>query len=296
MTAIPFCKFHGFGNDYIVIEKVAIPDGTDLSDLAKAICHRHTGAGSDGIAVIVRTGSGSDRVPAHDDTVVKADFFCEIVNPDGSVAGFSGNGTRCAVSYIYYKKLWSEQTLKLKTRSGIKTYRLIEESSPGHYWFEAEIGEPKFASREVPVSSSSPQDEVIDFPITVADREFLMSCVNVGNPVAITFVDDLDFDWRLYGRELESHEVFPEKANIVFVKVVDRENIEIRIWERAAGETSSSGTCSSGAAVLAAKTNRTGRTVAVHSVGGTTDFLWRDDDEMLITGRADLSYCGEWPR
>ncbi len=297
MTTIPFCKFHGFGNDYIVIEKAVLPDGTDLSELAKAICHRHIGAGSDGIAVIVRTGSGSDWIPAlgEEPTEDAADFYCEIVNPDGSVAGFSGNGTRCAVSYIYYKDLWSAPSLRLKTRSGVKNFRLIEETSPGHYWFEAEIGKPGFASSEVPVATAEPQDTVIDFTVTVVDREFLMSCVNVGNPVAITFVDDFEFDWRFYGRELESHAAFPEKANIVFVKVRDRENIDIRIWERAAGETSSSGTCSSGAAVLAAKTKRTGRRVSVHTVGGTTEFLWSDDDEMLITGRADLSYCGEWP-
>ncbi len=282
MTEIPFCKFHGFGNDYIVIEASAIPVGADLSDLAKAICHRHKGAGADGIAVITRV-EGS------------ADFFCEIVNPDGSIAGFSGNGTRCAVSYIYNKRLWSDPSLKLQTRSGIKSFRLTEETSPGHYWFEAEIGRPKFVSSEVPVATSQPQDTVIDFPVTVTDRAFSMSCVNVGNPVAITFVDDFEFDWRHYGRELESHSAFPDKANIVFVRVVDRENIEIRIWERAAGETSSSGTCSSGAAVLSAKTGRTGRRVSVHAVGGITEVFWRDDDEMLITGRADVSYCGEWP-
>jgi diaminopimelate epimerase len=177
----------------------------------------------------------------------------------------------------------------------VKNFKLIDETSPGHYWFEAEIGKPGFASSEVPVNTAEFQDTVIDFLVTVSDREFLMSCVNVGNPVAITFVDDFEFDWRLYGRELEIHSAFPEKANIVFVKVRDRENIDIRIWERAAGETSSSGTCSSGAAVLAAKTDRTGHKVAVHAVGGTTEFLWRDDGEMLITGRADLSYSGEWP-
>src|SRR5215210_5177673 len=104
---IPFCKFHGFGNDYIVIEKGHIPDGTDLSELAEAICHRHTGAGADGIAVI--EPSSAD-----------ADFFCEIVNPDGSIAGFSGNGTRCAVAYLYYKNLFSGENLKLETKSRIK--------------------------------------------------------------------------------------------------------------------------------------------------------------------------------
>ncbi len=289
-----FCKFHGFGNDYIVIESSAIARGTDLSELAKAMCHRHTGAGADGIAVIASTGSGSDWVPGSE-RADDSDFLCEIINPDGSIAGFSGNGTRCAVSYIYFKGLWSGETLRLRTRSGVKNFRLLAAESAGHYQFEAEIGRPDFTSAGVPVRTAEPMDSVIDLPVEAADRVFPMSCVNVGNPVAITFVDDFDLEWRLYGRELESHTTFPEKANIVFVKVRDRENIDIRIWERAAGETSSSGTCSAGAAVLAAFTNRTGRQASVHAVGGTTEFRWRDDDEMLITGRADLAYCGEWP-
>ena len=183
----------------------------------------------------------------------------------------------------------------MKVRSGVKHFRLKDEISPGHYLFEAEIGRPQFSSSGVPVKTPEPQDTVIDFPVEADGRTFAMSCVNVGNPVAITFVDDFEFDWRRYGRVLESHEAFPEKANIVFVKVRDSENIDIRIWERAAGETSSSGTCSSGAAVLAAFTGRTGRRVSVHAVGGTTEFEWREDDEMLITGRADLAYTGEWP-
>jgi diaminopimelate epimerase len=93
---------------------------------------------------------------------------------------------------------------------------------------------------------------------------------------------------------MEKHEVFPERANIVFVKVIDRENIELRIWERGAGETSASGTCATGAAVLSAFTDRTERAVSVLTPGGTTEVYWRGDDEMLLTGRADLAYCGEW--
>lgn len=280
--AIPFCKFHGFGNDYIVIEKSNIPADVDLSNLAVSICHRHTGAGADGIAVIEKlTGD--------------ADFFCEIINPDGSIAGFSGNGTRCAVSYIYYKNLWSDPNLRLKTRSGVKNYRLIETESPGHYRFEAEIGKPKFASGEVPVNTPEQRESVIDFPVTANDEQFLVSCVNVGNPVGCVFVDEFDPDWREYGKALEPHAVFPERANIVFVKILDRENIELKIWERGAGETTASGTCAAGSAVLAAFTDRTGRKVSVHTEGGVTEVLWGDDDEMLITGRADLAYQGEWP-
>jgi len=281
-VAISFCKFHGFGNDYIVIERGNIPASIDQVDLALSMCQRHTGVGSDGIAIIEKLDGGD------------ADFFCEIVNPDGSVAGFSGNGTRCAVSYIYFKELWPEPNLRLKTRSGIKNYKLIETVSAGHYWFEAEIGKPRFSSDEVPVASQHPIDKVIDLPVIVNGKEFRMSCVNVGNPVAVTFVDEFEPAWRAYGKALESHEAFPERANIVFVKVIDRENIELKIWERGAGETSSSGTCVGGSAVLSALTGRTERKVSVHTEGGTTEFLWRDDDEIVITGRADLAFCGEF--
>jgi len=283
MTAIPFCKFHGFGNDYIVIERDKMPASIPLPDLALAICHRNIGAGSDGIAVLEKS--------ADDD----ADFFCEIVNPDGSVAGFSGNGTRCAVAYLYYKDLWNEPTLRLKTRSGVKNYRLIENISEGVYVFEAEIGQPQFASNQIPVEREH-SEVVIDNEIDVGGRTFLFSGVNVGNPVACVFVDDFEFDWRSYGREMETHSMFPERANIVFVRVIDRDTIELRIWERGAGETSASGTCSSGAAVLSAFTGKTGRRVSVISPGGTTKVDWRDGDEILLTGRAELVFCGEWPQ
>ena len=280
---IPFCKFHGFGNDYIVIERSAIPQGVDVSGLSIAICNRHTGAGGDGIAVLERQDGE------------RADYFCEIVNPDGSIAGFSGNGTRCAVSYLHYKGLWRAADLRLETRSGVKNYTLIERETEGMYWFEAEIGKPKFSSGEIPVAAESELEDVIGRQIPVAGQMVDISAVNVGNPVACVFVDDFEFDWRTLGRELEHHDAFPEKANIVFVKVIDRENIELRIWERGAGETTASGTCSAGAAILSAYTDRTDRAVSVLTEGGTTEIFWRKDDEILITGRADLAFCGEWP-
>lgn len=296
MATVKFCKFHGFGNDYIVIPREDLRGVASVTDFAKNICHRHTGAGSDGIAVLEALNGG------------EADYFCEIVNPDGSVAGFSGNGTRCAVAYLYYKGLWSGRDLRLKTRSGVKNYRLMERTDDGGYWFEAGIGRPKFASADIPVLTAKNLDAVIDLPVNIEtqlvktgrdrggmETTFEVSCVNVGNPVACIFVDNFDLDWREIGRAMEVHEKFPERANIVFVRVMDNENIELRIWERGAGETSASGTCSSGAAVLSAFTGRTGRRVSVHSPGGVTEVVWRDDDEMFLTGRADLAYCGEWP-
>ena len=282
MKPINFCKFHGFGNDYVVIEAGELEGIADLGEFTRGFCRRTTGVGSDGIAILEKL------------TDEAADFSCRIINPDGSEAGFSGNGTRCAVAYAYYQQLWTVENLRLKTRSGVKNYRLTEKMADGHYWFDAEIGKPRFASDEIPFVSGEKKDSVIDAPVRIDAQEFLVSCVNVGNPVACVFLEDFDFDWREVGRKLERHEKFPERANIVFVRVLDRRNIELRIWERGAGETSASGTCSSGAAVLSALTGRTDRRVSVHTEGGVTEITWREDDEMLILGRADLVFCGEY--
>ena len=283
MTAIKFCKFHGFGNDYIVIENADLGDSVSLPELAQTICHRNTGAGADGVAVLEKL-DGAD-----------ADYVCEIINPDGSVAGFSGNGTRCAAAYLYYNGLWTDKNLRLQTHSGVKKFRLIEERANEEYWFEAEIGRPKFASRDIPMITEQPLDSVIDQQLTTNNEQITFSAVNVGNPVACVFVDDFDLDWRAIGSSIETHAIFPERTNVVFVKIIDRENIDIRIWERGAGETAASGTCSAGAEVLSAYQQKTGRKVNVHSPGGTTAVLWRDDDEIVLTGSADLAYCGEWP-
>ncbi|MBV9216168.1 MAG: diaminopimelate epimerase [Acidobacteria bacterium] len=279
---IPFCKFHGFGNDYIVIERSSIRGWVTLPHLAIAICERNTGAGADGIAVLERLDGEM------------ADYSCEIVNPDGSFAGFSGNGTRCAVAYLHYKQIWEHETLRLKTRSGIKRYRLIEQRGEHEFWFEAEIGRPTFASSEIPVAGP-PRPHVLNESININGQTVRFSAVNVGNPVACVFVDSFDLDWLAVGKAMESHSVFPERANIVFVHPIDRDSIEVRIWERGAGETSASGTCATGAAILSAFLLKTERHVKVISPGGETDVVWREDDEMILTGRADLAFCGEWP-
>jgi diaminopimelate epimerase len=281
--SIKFAKFHGFGNDYIVLERARLSDRVDLSDLASRICNRHTGVGADGIAVLNKLEDG------------EADFACEIVNPDGSIAGFSGNGTRCAVAYLYFAGLWEKPDLCLGMRTGIKNYHLLEHPSPGQFKFRAEIGKPIFASNGVPFASDEPLEDVIDREVVVGEQAILVSAINVGNPVACIYTESFDFDWRSVGREMESHRIFPERANIVFVKVIDRSNIELRIWERGAGETAASGTCSAAAAVLSAYTGRTDRTVAVHSEGGTAEIIWRADDEIVLTGIADHAFSGEFP-
>ena len=280
---INYCKFEGFGNSYLVIAAADLPDLPSVGELAKKMCSRDNGVGSDGLAIWERLEN------------TDADFGVRIINPDGSEAAFSGNGTRCAVAFLYYKKLWQEGSLRLSTLSGIKIYTLLAESSPGHYRFEAEIGKPKFAGRDIPMALDNDLETVTGFPLETSFGNIEITALNVGNPVCVIFSQDIDsVDWRKLGAEIEDHKLFPERTNVVFVKIIDRGNVEVRIWERGAGETSSSGTCSTAAAVAGAFTGQTEREVSVHAPGGTTEVIWRADSEMLLKGRADLGFCGEW--
>jgi diaminopimelate epimerase len=283
-SMINFCKFEGFGNDYIVVAADELRAIDSAGEFAKKICDRHYGAGGDGIAVWKKL----------DDEM--ADFEVRIFNPDGSEAGFSGNGTRCAVAYLYYQGLWADPSLKLSTPSGIKNYTLLEEIAPGHYWFSAGIGQPKFAGKDIPMKLETELEAVSGFPLETSQGKIAITALNVGNPVCAIFVEDFSaYDWRRLGAEIETHKAFPARTNVVFVKVADPQNVEVRIWERGAGETSSSGTCSTAAAVAAAFTGKTGREVSVHAPGGMTGVIWREDNEMLLKGRADLVFCGQFP-
>ncbi len=283
-----FIKFHGFGNDYIVIEAkdLELAGITELSEFARRICNRHYGAGADGIAVV----SPSE--------VAGADFRVRIFNPDGSEAALSGNGTRCAASYLYYKKLWSAPELRLTTRAGIKLYTLREQTATGHYVFDSELGQPKFDSKSIPITTREPLAKVIDYELDVNGELFPVTALQMGNPNCCIFVSDFDaLDWRQIGKTIETHQQFPDRTNVVFVRVVDRQTIALRIWERGVGETEASGTCSCAAAVAAMIKGETDRLVDVLMPGGRAKIKWRgngDDGEVVITGTAEVVYAGDW--
>ena len=283
---INFCKFQGFGNDYLVFAADDLALIESVENFAKEICDRHYGVGADGIAIWERVEDGDE-----------ADFSALIFNPDGSEAAFSGNGTRCAVATLYYQNIWTKENLRLLTKSGIKNYRLFKTESTGHYWFEAELGNPKFDSESIPMFFAQTRNSVVDYPLEIEGESVHITSVNVGNPVACIFVDDFEaLDWRKIGAAIENRVTFPERTNVVFVRVLDRSNIEVRIWERGAGETLASGTCATGAAVATAFTEKTERKVTVLCPGGEMQVEWREsDDEMLLTGRSDFVFCGEWP-
>lgn len=285
-----FTKFHGYGNDYLVFEADQLTDVDDLGAFAHRICNRHYGAGGDGIAIVSEPRSvGLTGGPPH-----QSDFAVRIFNPDGSEAGMSGNGTRCAAAYLHYHKLWTSEDLRLQTRNGIKRYQLLD-SSDGSFLFRSELGKPKFDSSSIPMMTSEPLQQVIEYPLEVGDENLLITALQMGNPNCCVFVNAFhEIDWRRLGPLIENHPAFPERTNVIFIRVRDRANIEERIWERGVGETESSGTCSCAAVVASVINGRTDRAVDVHAPGGIIPIDWRDDGEVVLTGRAAVVYNGEW--
>ena len=280
---IHFTKFHGLGNDYLVIESVELEAVSDLGEFARRICNRHYGAGGDGIAII-----GDARDPS-------ANFNVRIFNPDGSEAGLSGNGTRCAVAYLYYVEKWTGDELRLSTRTGLKRYLLRERVGPGKFIFDSELGKPKFDPSSIPMRVENGLERVIDYSLKVAGDMFQVTALQMGNPQCCILVEDFEsIDWRRIGPLIENHSQFPDRTNVVFVHAMERKLIELRIWERGVGETSASGTCSCAGAVAAMVNGRADRDVTVIMPGGQVRILWRDDDEVVITGSAEVVYRGEW--
>jgi diaminopimelate epimerase len=284
-----FIKFHGFGNDYIVIESkelalAGISATAELGEFARRICNHHYGAGGDGIAVV----SPSE--------VEGADFHVRIFNPDGSEASLSGNGTRCAAAYLYYMHLWSAPELRLSTRAGIKLYSIRTQTDAGHYLFDSELGQPKFDPSSIPMTAPEALEKVIDYELDVDGESFMVTALQMGNPNCCIFVDDFDaLEWRRIGKTIETHKQFPQRTNVIFVRVVDPRTIELRIWERGVGETEASGTCSCAAAVAAMIKGKTERLVEVLMPGGRAKINWRESDgEVVITGAAEVIYEGDW--
>ena len=278
-----FTKLHGLGNDYLVLESEELADIADLSTFARRICNRHYGAGGDGIAIVARSET--------DD----ADFSCRIFNPDGSEAGLSGNGTRCAVAYLYYNQLWSGEELRLSTRTGLKRYFPREHIGLLKFVFESELGEPKFDTESIPMITESPMEKVIGYPLKVVHETVVVTAMQMGNPNCCILVDDFSsLDWRRLGREIETHPQFPDRTNVVFIRVVNHNTIELRIWERGVGETTASGTCSCAGAVAAMVNDKVDREVRALMPGGEVKIKWREDSQVVITGSAEVVYTAEW--
>jgi diaminopimelate epimerase len=279
-----FTKLQGMGNDFLVVEVEEIESLPAPDELALQMCNRNYGAGADGLIFVT---------PSHE---AGADFASRIFNSDGSEAGVSGNGTRCVAAYLYHAGRWNEQEIRIQTAAGVKRGRLISRQGV-RFEFEFDMGKPDLSSLGVPMALDRPLERVVRYPLHLGGDMLEVTCLSMGNPQCVIFVRDLEaVNLAEIGPFIEHHPLFPDRANVEFARVLSRDEIEIRIWERGAGHTLSSGTGSCAAAVAAALNGLTDRRVNVQTEGGESRVVWRDDDSVALTASAEVIYEGRWLR
>jgi diaminopimelate epimerase len=280
---IPFTKMHGLGNDFILIDNRVL-HASNLPELSKKLCHRRFGIGADQILLLLDSA--------------KADFGMSIFNADGSEVEMCGNGIRCLAKYIWDRGLSEKDVLEIETPAGI-----MKPEKRGDM-VKVDMGLPIFEPGKIPVSLPVPDQPasgggihsdvtedarhaIVDYPLRIAEREFMITCVSMGNPHAVILVDDLaDFDVTYYGPLVEHHALFPKRTNVEFIEVVGPAEIHMRVWERGAGETMACGTGASAVAVASHIKGMTGRSVTVNLPGGKLMIEWQDKNHVYMTGPA----------
>ena len=262
---IAFTKYHALGNDYIVVDPKALPAPL-TTEQVKLICHRNFGVGSDGILL--------GPLPS-----TTAKCALKIYNPDGSIAEKSGNGVRIFSRYLWDIKFVGNEEFALQTDGGIVRSTVFD----GGKTVRVEMGKVSFDSEKIPVTGA--KREVINETISVGGREFVFCAATIGNPHCVLPLPEISADLaHQFGPLLEVHPNFPRKTNVQFLKVLDRANIAIEIWERGAGYTLASGSSSSAAAAVAHRLGLADRKVSVHCPGGIIQIEIREGFDILMTG------------
>jgi diaminopimelate epimerase len=254
---IPFTKAHGAKNDFLLTRSAEAP-ADDLAAVAQAICDRHTGMGADGWMLIAPPSEAD-----HDAAI-------RLFNSDGSEAEISGNGTRCAAAFLM-RHGHQRDDVRVRTGAGIKSLCLLERAGL-RFQFEMNMGRPEFTA------------ERFDLPLQGGPRD--VTLVWVGNPQCVVPVADFDFDWRTMGAEIERHPQFPKRTNVSFLRARDEHSLEVRFWERGAGETMSSGTGSTGAFAAAVLRGLVRSPARVLTPAGMLDLRW--GAEIFLTGPAEI--------
>ncbi len=271
-----FTKMHGCGNDYVYVDCTREPL-ENPSGISRLISHRHFGIGSDGLILIAPSQA--------------ADFRMIMFNSDGSEGAMCGNGIRCVGKFVYDKGLTRKTQVSIETKSGIKFLDLTVKDGKVSQ-ARVDMGKPDLAAQALPVVGMG--DPVIERPISVKGQDYLITCVSMGNPHAILWVEDVDgCGLEVIGPLLETHPMFPDRCNIEFVQLVDRENIRMRVWERGAGETLACGTGACASAYACFVAGKTGREVNVHLLGGTLQIEAAEDGHIYMTGPATTVFEGE---
>lgn len=258
MIDIPFTKAHGAKNDFLLTWRKDAPPKHHAA-IAQAICDRYTGVGADGW-MLVCEDSG---------------YAIELYNSDGSKPELSGNGTRCAAAFLINHQTKAPDAITINTGAGPKHLKFLRHEG-AEYWFEMDMGQPKFIAERFQLEVDSALHDV--------------TLVNVGNPQCVVPVDNFTFDWRSMGKEIESHSQFPKRTNVSFVHRIDDHTIDVRFYERGAGETMSSGTGSTGAVAAAIRRGLVKSPVHVLTPAGPLELRW--DESIYLTGPAVLTVDG----
>ena len=273
-----FTKMHGIGNDYVYVNcfKETVEDPCSV---AKFVSDRHFGIGSDGLILI----KPSDI----------ADCEMDMYNADGSQGAMCGNGIRCVAKYAYDYGIVDKKEITVATKSGIKTLQLTVGDDNKVQLVRVNMGKPELIAANIPVIADT--EKVIDAPIMVDGVEYHMTAVSMGNPHAVVCVDDVDsFALETIGPEFENNSCFPDRVNTEFIRVLDRQNVQMRVWERGSGETWACGTGACAVAVACILNGYTDREVTVHLRGGDLKIFWDEtSQDVYMTGPATTVFDGE---
>lgn len=272
-----FTKMQGCGNDYIYVncfeETIENP-----KDTAIKVSDVHFGIGSDGL-ILIRPSE-------------VADFRMSMYNADGSEGKMCGNGIRCVAKYVYDFGLTEKTTITIETLSGIKTLKLSVNDGKVQS-VRVDMGKAILESRNIPAIYEG-KDIIVNEPVNIDGNEYKITCVSMGNPHCITFVEDVKaIDIERKGPRFENHEMFPDRVNTEFIHVIDRTHIDMRVWERGSGETLACGTGACAAVVACVLNGLTDRKVTVHLLGGDLDIEYIEDGTVYMTGPATVVCTGE---
>ena len=269
---VPFAKFHGLGNDFIVVGAEGLPHS--LSKFVAAILDRHTGIGADGLLVVM---------PPHNEKhAARVRFF----NADGSEAEMSGNGIRCAGAFLAELSP-VRQTFLIETAAGLKSLQKVEEEK-GKWLFRVGMGAPVLEPAKIPFKAGDFPRPIRGFALRTQRGVVQATVTSLGNPHCSIFVADFsNLEWESLGREIETNPLFPNRTNVEFVNVISRKEIAVRFWERGVGHTLSSGTGSCAATVASILDGRTERQVRVQTQAGSLLVAWPEDGEIVLTGPAE---------
>ena len=275
-----FTKMHGCGNDYIYVNGIAEKIEDEVKT-AQFVSDRHFGIGGDGMIVIKKSDI--------------ADFEMVMYNADGSRAEMCGNGIRCVAKYVYDYNLTDKTSLSIESMGKIKYIDLTLGSDGKVESVKVDMGAPVLKADEVPVVSDN--ETVLNEEIEVDGNLYKMTCISMGNPHAVVFIDEdvKDFSIEKIGPMFENHKRFPKRTNTEFAKIIDRKNIDMRVWERGTGETLACGTGTCATVVAAILGGLTDNNVTVHLLGGDLKIYWSGNlnDSVIMSGPASTVFDGE---